>query len=1156
MKTLEGTTIGATKVDGAASFDAGVPGAGLVPVTGSVSSWVRPLRWVDTAVSGSGSGDEFGLPIGTVTFLLTDVEGSTLAWGAAPLLMGPAVARHYEILDGVVAAHGGVRPQEQGEGDSIVAAFSRASDALRAAVAAQVALAAEVWPGGLAPLRVRMAVHAGEAQLRNEANYVGQTIIRTARLRAIAHGGQIVVSQAARDLTIDQLGDEIVLVDLGVHRLKDLARPEHVWQVVVPGVEGQFPPLKSLDAVPNNLPMALSTFVGRQAEIEAVVALSRGNRLVTVTGSGGAGKTRLAQQVAAQLAEQFVDGAWWVDLAPLDAGSVVRVTAGVVSVKEPEVLADRLVGRSLLLVFDNCEHVLDVVAPLVDEVLRKCPGVRVLATSRGSLDVPGEVTWRVPPLGLPVASEHLPVERLAQFDAVRLFLDRARRARPNFVLTSENGAAVAEVCSRLDGLPLAIELAAARAKSLTPAQILVGLENSLRLLTGGSRLVLARQQTLEASIAWSHDLLSESERVLLRRVSVFADGWDLEAAEQVCADDGVVLDAMGVLDGLERLIDQSLVRVDDDGGRARYRVLETVRQFGAARLAVAGESDDLARRHAGYFLGFAAVWAPRCESADEERAVEVLAPEISNINAALRFLQGHGTVEELVDVVVSTVALWGACGRALDGIAWCTTAIDLIGDRSPARTAALLQARVQIRNRIGQPVLSYLDATRCVALVESEHLTLPVGRARAAAARTELMMDVDYEKSLASLRAAFEELERAGDLYGLANEKNVASAMVNMRKGPLAAKPFFDDARTAAELLGNTRQRCGQIMWEAGSMFYTSDHAAAIRAFELVERMRPRSPEYDGLRLAFAVHFADEVGIVAPSFEQLDKFRLDSQRAGQDWDVTMVEGFMVTSLYRQGEYARARAFADEHRSPMPFGLLKFLSAALASCALGDYDDAGARLGELGATGADGTHNALVYRLQIVCLIGLHRGELVEAEVAARESLESSVAHGRGRDIIIGFQLLAVLAAAHGSWSETARLAGVAAVEGQRRVLSRRNEPFSSLFDNAVATARSAVGDAVFDAGFAEGFGLSLDDAVEFVGRARGERGRPTIGWAALTPTERRVADLVRAGKSNAEVAAELLMGVETVKTHLSRIFAKLGISNRTKLAALAPPPPV
>ena len=469
--------------------------------------------------------DAFALPVGTVTFLLTDVEGSTQSWEAAPGLMGGAITRHYEILDAAVAGNGGVRPQEQGEGDSIVAAFGRASDAVKAALDAQVALHREAWSAELrAPLRVRMAIHTGEAQMRNEANYVGQAIIRTARLRAIAHGGQVLVSQAARDLAVDQLGAQVELRDLGSHRLKDLARPEHVWQLVSADLPESFPPLKSLDAVPNNLPLDLSTFIGREAEVAAVATLCAGNRLVTITGAGGAGKTRLAQQVAAQLCDRFEDGTWWVELAPVDAEAVVAVIASAADVKEASQLAERLAGRTLLLVLDNCEHVLDVVSPLVHDILNRAPNVRVLATSRGPLDVPGEVSWRVPALGLPIHGEPVSIERLAQYDAVRLFVDRAQRARPNFTLTNENGPSVAGICARLDGIPLAIELAAARAKSLTPDEILSGLEDSLRLLTGGSRVAMPRQQTLEGSIAWSHALLAERERVLLRRLSVFAGG--------------------------------------------------------------------------------------------------------------------------------------------------------------------------------------------------------------------------------------------------------------------------------------------------------------------------------------------------------------------------------------------------------------------------------------------------------------------------------------------------------------------------------------------------------------------------------------------------------------------------------------------------------
>ena len=1099
------------------------------------------------------SGGAFGLPIGTVTFLLTDIEGSTLAWSASPMLMGPAVARHYEILDDAVARHGGVRPQEQGEGDSIVAAFSRASDALRAAVDAQVALGSEVWPEGLSPLKVRMAVHAGEAQLRNEANYVGQTIIRTARLRAIAHGGQVVVSQAARDLTVDQLGTEIAMVDLGTHRLKDLARPEHVWQVVVPGGDVHFPPLKSLDAVPNNLPMALSTFVGRSEEIETVVALAQTNRLVTITGAGGAGKTRLGQHVAANLADRFVDGAWWIDLAPHDASAVRRLTADIVSVKEPDALADRLSARSLLLVFDNCEHVLDAVAPLIADILQKCPGVRIVATSRGPLDVPGEVTWRVPPLGLPTSGQPFAIERLVQFDAVRLFLDRARRARPNFELTNENGPAVAEICSRLDGLPLAIELAAARAKSLTPQQILSGLEHALRLLTGGSRLVMARQQTIEASIAWSHDLLSESERIVMRRVSVFVEGWDLEAAEAVCADGAI--DQMQILDSLERLIDQSLIRVDDGGAATRYRALETVRQFGAARLADAGEAQDIAGRHARHYLALATEWAPRHETAEEDAAVARMAPERANVNAALRFLADHASPEELTDAAVAMTGLYGNSGWPLDGVAWCTTALDRLGERAPYRRAAVLQARVKAYVAMGQVPQSFGDATACLALVDGQGLDLPAGRARAQMAQ--VLIVIDPPNGLAMMRRAIEELERADDRPGLVHAKMYAAAMMGMRGDIQGAEPFFEEARLAAAELGNPLLICGQVMWESACRFFTGDHEAARRGFELIDRVKPRT-DYESLRLTFAVHFADDLQIPYPTFEQLEAYRIEALRKGQDWNATTTIGAMMLWLQTHGEFERALSFADEHALSYVGvadrrNLILLLGGAMVACALGMLDDAEARLNDAGPFDAVHRPGTFVPARQIASLIALGRGALTEAETAAREALDQSVIHGRRRDTIIGFQLLAAIAGAHGSWAETARLAGVAGAAGERWTLSRRTEPCTRLFEVAVESARNALGTAAFDAAFAEGAGLTIDEAVEFVNRSRGERGRPTVGWAALTPTERSVADLVRSGMSNAAVGAELLMGAETVKTHLSRVFAKLDVNNRTKLAALTPP---
>ena len=1096
--------------------------------------------------------DGFGLPIGTVTFLLTDIEGSTLAWSAAPTLMGPAVARHYEILDAAVAAHAGVRPQEQGEGDSIVAAFSRASDALRAALNAQRALAAEPWPNDLAPLKVRMAVHAGEAQLRNEANYVGQTIIRTARLRAIAHGGQIVVSQAARDLTVDQLGDEIELIDLGTHRLKDLARPEHVWQVVVPGQPSGHPPLKSLDTVPNNLPVALSTFVGRLDEIDAVTALCRSNRLVTITGSGGAGKTRLAQQVAASLTDHYPDGTWWIDLAPHDPAAVTRVVADIVSVKEPDALAARLADRTILLVFDNCEHVIDTVAPLIHSILQVCPHAQILATSRGALDVPGEVTWRMPPLQLPTAHDHPTIERLIQFDAVRLFLDRARRARPNFALTNDNGPAVAEICARLDGLPLAIELAAARTKSLTPQQILTGLEHSLRLLTGGSRLAMARQQTVEASIAWSHDLLAEPERVLLRRTSVFAGGWGLEAVEAICAD-GDTIDEMQVLDSLERLIDQSLIHVDDLGTTTRYRVLETVRQFGAARLTEAGERNNIEQRHTDCYLALASEWAPRCETADEEVAIARLKPEHANIDTALRFAEQHLSPTEFVDVVVLLAPMWTSCGSGLGGLTWFAAALDRITPEDVLRRAQLMLARLEIRFSLGLTLPAFLESKEILDLTETHKIDLAVGRARVATGCLAVM--TDPATGLPLVRQGYAELEAAGDWFGLARAKVMLCGMLTVWGDRVMAQPFLDDARAAVIELGNSRLLCYQTMWEFGSPQVTGDHAAFLTSLAIVDRLMPKWQGWNAGRALFGVHFADDLGRPMPTKEELHDLHRVLLRGGLESFANVVDTASVFRLYLQGEYELAIELADgASRAGGPWAAKLFAGlSALAACALGDYDGAESRLQQAGVERTQRNPNEFVSASQIHCLAALHRHQVAEAELAARGALDVSVYQGRRRDVIIGFQQLATIAARQGSWTETARLAGIAVMLGRHWTLSRRTEPFNHLLDDAVAAARTAIGDTAFDAALAEGERLTLDEAVEFVNRSRGDRGRPTIGWAALTPTERRVAELVRDGLTNAAVGKELLMGSETVKTHLGRVFAKLGVNNRTKLAALAPP---
>ncbi|MBV8995290.1 MAG: adenylate/guanylate cyclase domain-containing protein [Pseudonocardiales bacterium] len=580
------------------------------------------------------------LPVGTVTFLLTDVEGSTFLWESAPEAMGAAIRRHYQLLDAAITLHGGARPVEQGEGDSVVAAFGCASPALAAALDIQRAFYAERWPEGAA-LKLRIALHTAQAQLRDEVNYFGPAVNRCARLRAVAHGGQVVLSKTTRDLVCDRLPDAAELADLGVHRLRDLGQPEHVFGLVHPDLPTEFPPLRSLGTVSTNLPAELTSFIGRSAELAELGELLGQVRLLTITGAGGCGKTRLARHAAAATLDGPLDGVWWVDLARLeDAAFVPAAVIAAIGVRELPgqgplgTLVAYLRARRALIILDNCEHVSAACAQLAEALLRGCPSLTVLATSRAPLGVPGETAWRVPSMSLPAESYRAPLEVLQESDAMRLFIDRARQVRPDFELTQANARGIVQLCRELDGIPLAIELAAARVRMLASAQIAHRLGDRFQLLTGGSRVAVPRQRTLQASIDWSYELLSEAERALLRRLSVFTGGWTLDAAERVCAGDGI--DRCAVVDLLTGLVDQSLVTSTEHGAEVRYGLLETVRQYAAARLAEAGEVDAVGERHFAYYVGLAERAEPAVLRAGrDDPLLQRLATELPNLRAAL-----------------------------------------------------------------------------------------------------------------------------------------------------------------------------------------------------------------------------------------------------------------------------------------------------------------------------------------------------------------------------------------------------------------------------------------------------------------------------------------------------------------------------------------
>ena len=552
----------------------------MVGMLVSMSSYAEivPLDWGDLAMS--------ELPTGTVTLLLADVEGSTRLWESQPEQMAAAVARLNTVVGEVVARHRGVRPLEQGEGDSFVVAFAKASDAIACALALQRT--------DLDPVKVRIGVHTGEIQLRDDANYAGPTINRTARLRDLAHGGQTVLSGATEAMVIDRLPTDAWLTDLGSHALRDLPRPERVLQLNHPDLRAAFPPLRV--AAPHRrsrLPVQLTSFVGRVGQVATIAELLGNNRLVTLTGAGGAGKTRLALRVAAEVEPELDGNVFFVDLAPITNPDVVPVAVAraLELTDQPgrttvESIQRFVADRKVLVVLDNCEHLIDACSEIVTQTVRAGHQVTVLATSREPLGIPGELTWQVPSLSI-------------DDDAVALFVDRARRIRPDLLLTPEQHTIASDICRRLDGMPLAIELAAARTRTLSLTQILDSLRSSFRLLTGGARTAVRRQQTLSASIDWSHSLLTETERILLRRLAVFAGGFDLDAAEAVGTDSAV--DRAQLVDVLGLLVDKSLVVAEDSSSGMRYRLLETVRQYSLEKLAASGEADTVRARHCAYY---------------------------------------------------------------------------------------------------------------------------------------------------------------------------------------------------------------------------------------------------------------------------------------------------------------------------------------------------------------------------------------------------------------------------------------------------------------------------------------------------------------------------------------------------------------------------
>ena len=607
------------------------------------------------------------LPTGTVTFLFTDIVGSTPLWERQPDLMAAALEIHNHVLREAIEAEGGVVFKTVG--DAFQTAFPTASQALRAAISGQSALKTADW-NELGELKVRMGLHTGEAELDSGGDEyaVSHTKNRVARIMSAAHGGQVLLSQETKELVDHQLPEGVALKDLGEHRLKGMQWLEHLHQVSAPGLQEEFPALSTTISHPNNLPLQLTSFIGREREISEVTALLENHRMVTLTGVGGTGKTRLSLQVAEAVLDDFPNGVWFVELAPLaDPDLVQRTLINVLGMQESALqipldqLKTYLRQKKLLIALDNCEHVITDCARIAQVLLLACPGLKIMATSREALGITGEFIYHVPSLTIPDLNHNAAVEQLKQNPSIRLFIERAQAAKPDFAITAENANAVAQVCKRLDGIPLAIELAAARVSALSPTQIAANLDNRFRLLTGGSRTALPRQQTLRASIDWSFSLLEETERLLLRRLSVFQGGWTLKQAQQVCGFDG--LDDFDVLDGLTSLVNKSLIFTDSGAnGENRYHRLETIRQYTQEKLLDSGDSDVLYDRHLDAFLNLAQEAEPHFRSHSHLEWLDRLEVELDNLRSALIWALEQNTVKGF-QLLVSSFWFWYCRGH-------------------------------------------------------------------------------------------------------------------------------------------------------------------------------------------------------------------------------------------------------------------------------------------------------------------------------------------------------------------------------------------------------------------------------------------------------------------------------------------------------------
>jgi predicted ATPase/DNA-binding CsgD family transcriptional regulator len=991
---------------------------------------------------------------------------------------------------------------------------------------------------------------------------------------AAAHGGVRVVYEergAARWAFPDAAAGVVAALEM---RRAALAEPWRLWAAVhaadpttmQPG--GRIWPVfespepraaPALRPRTHNLPEPATSFIGREAEIAACVESLSVNQLVTLTGAGGCGKTRLALEVASQTAVLYEDGAWWVDLAPVNDPALVAAVSGRAlglwlegEADTAGALVASLADRKLLVVLDNCEHQLGACRSLVTRLVAGCPGVRVLATSREAIGAPGEIARVIPSLEVPDRED-----QIATSESGRLFMERARSVRPNFGISADNAADVLEICRRVDGIPLAIELAAARTRLLTPRQIATGLGQGFQLL-GAAETSLPRQQTLEASVAWSYGLCGDAERILLGRLAVFVGGFTLEAAQATC--DREPLDRNAVLDLLDRLIDRSMVALDDSGSDRRYRLLETVRVFARQRLVESGEHDDLRDRHLEHFCKLAEAaeaaiprtgglsWLPRLED------------DYSNLLAALNWAQARRDADSLLRLSSSLALFWEMRGRFGDGATWMDRAL-VLAEQLPNQSSALrvraLWGRAHLAIFAGDFAKAMSITPAALALADKIGDPIASGRLRTTLAVA--LCYTDPRSAGAVLKESIAIGESAGDDWVVADATKF-TGVAHMMAGELDAfEAALIELRQVATRLGNAFF----LSWCDGGLGYSLLLRGRMR--EAVERFdhsiavssEVGDPGTRGLVEAWRAYALARLGDSDACRVQASACLNRTVRQGGGLGGPLARVALGVADLWDGKVESAAAALAEVAEWCKGGdtLSALMAMPIAGQALveaGRLDEAAAILAEARRIAGPPIENEWTAGLALYGegLLAAALNDAAQSEHLLHQAL--SIQHRRGflADLVPTFDELANLAARAQSGTEAARLMGAADVLGGNIGLVR-SAPRQSARDAAEAAVREQIGGPAFEAAYAEGSRLSFDEVVAYAARARGARGRPMRGWESLTPTELRVVACVAEGLTNPQIAKKLFMSRPTVKTHLTHVFNKLDVSTRSELAAAA-----